>query len=276
MTNVLILELGAIMKIGEYIKAYRQHMLLTMQEFANEVGVTRQYISMLEKGVNPRNGEAIKPSLDTLKNIAKATNVSIDRLIEILDDEEVVSLVQIDEIYRMRPGIVTKDYIDEVNNEKTFYQKSERKNIIPKSQNNRINFVETQNTVTINVLGSIAAGIPISAQEDIIGTEEIPYEMARFGEFFGLRVVGDSMAPTIHSGDTVIIKRQSSVEDGEIGVVLIDGEDATLKRIHKSNDGLLLTGDNAAVYTPTFYSSSQVANLPVVILGKAVEIRRKL
>lgn len=247
-----------LVRLNKFIKAYREFNGITQETFAKEVGVTKQYISLLERGRKDID-EDFKPSLDILRNIAKATHMTLDQLLELLEDETIVALAQYPPAIKYRNGLIEVDA----------YKAEEAEEF-------ELSAAIEKNTVTINVLGSIAAGIPLAAQEDIIGTEEIPFEMAKSGEFFGLRVVGESMAPTIHSGDTVIIKKQSSVEDGEIGVILIDGEDATLKRIHKSNDGLLLTGDNPAVYPPTFYSDRQVENLPVTILGKAVEIRRKL
>ena len=63
--------------------------------------------------------------------------------------------------------------------------------------------------VVVNVLGRVAAGIPIDAIKDIIDTEEIPEEMARTGEFFGLQIHGDSMTPSICDGDIVIVKQQN-------------------------------------------------------------------
>ena len=129
--------------------------------------------------------------------------------------------------------------------------------------------------VLIPVLGVVRAGVPIHAEEDIIDYEEIPQEMARSGEYFGLRIRGDSMLPTLHDGDTIIVRKQSDVDNGDIAIVLVNGDDATVKEIHEEPDGVTLIGHNVAVYAPHFYSNRQIQELPVQIIGKVVELRRK-
>lgn len=126
----------------------------------------------------------------------------------------------------------------------------------------------------INVYGHIAAGIPIEAIEDIVDQEEISEEMLKHGEFLALRVKGDSMEPKISDGDTVIIRIQDTIENGEIAAVYVNGNDVTLKRVHKEDNGIWLIGTNPA-FTPIFYTKKQCADLPVRILGKMVELRAK-
>ena len=89
----------------------------------------------------------------------------------------------------------------------------------------------SKRSVKIPVLGHIAAGIPMEAITDIIDYEEIPIEMARCGEYFALKVKGDSMEPKFSEGDVVIVRKQSDVESGEIAIVIVNGEDATIKRL---------------------------------------------
>ncbi len=126
----------------------------------------------------------------------------------------------------------------------------------------------------INVYGNIAAGIPIEAIEDIIDQEEITAEMAETGEFIALKVKGSSMEPRIMNGDVVIIKRQSTIENGEIAAVLVNGNDVTLKQVKKEDNGLWLIPFNSA-FPHLFYSKKECAELPVRILGKMVELRAK-
>lgn len=130
--------------------------------------------------------------------------------------------------------------------------------------------------VRIPVLGRVVAGIPIEAITDIIDYEEIPAQMAKSGTYFALQVKGRSMEPTLHEGDVVIVRQQPEVENGEIAIVLVNGNDATVKEIKESPDGLTLIGHNVAVYTPHFYTRDQIQSLPIQILGKVVELRRKL
>lgn len=128
--------------------------------------------------------------------------------------------------------------------------------------------------IWIPVYGRIAAGIPISAIEDIIDEEEISEEMLKHGEYIALQIKGDSMEPRISNGDTVIIRLQETIENGEVAAVFVNGNDVTLKRIKKEDNGIWLIGNNPA-FQPIFYSKKQCEELPVRILGKMVELRGK-
>lgn len=128
--------------------------------------------------------------------------------------------------------------------------------------------------VRIPVLGSVPAGIPMEAIEDIVDYEEIPVSMASRGEYFGLRVNGESMVPIFNNGDTVIIQKQDSADTGDYVVAMINGGEATLKKFKRFDEGIMLIPNNPE-YFPATYSNEQVENLPVRILGKVVELRRK-
>lgn len=128
----------------------------------------------------------------------------------------------------------------------------------------------------IPVLGTIVAGIPITAVENIIDYEEISQEMAKTGEYFALVVKGSSMEPKIYEGDVVIVKKQSTVDNGDIAIVLVNGNEATIKQIQRSQSGITLVGFNVAVYPPHIYTNEEIEVLPVNVIGKAVEVRRKL
>lgn len=132
-----------------------------------------------------------------------------------------------------------------------------------------------EKTIRVPILGRIAAGTPIGAVEEVIGWEEISKKLAAGGACFALRVCGHSMEPRILEGDTVIVRQQPNVDSGDIAVVLIGNEEATLKRVKKQKDGIILVANNPAVYEPHFYSNREIKNSPVRILGKVVEIRCK-
>lgn len=133
-----------------------------------------------------------------------------------------------------------------------------------------------RNAIRIPVLGKVVAGIPIEATEDVLGYVEITERMARTGDYFALRIKGDSMMPNICDGDTVIVKKQESVENGDIAIILVNGNDATCKKVKFNTNGITLIGYNASVYEPHFYTSDEVSSLPVQIIGKVVELRREL
>ena len=132
----------------------------------------------------------------------------------------------------------------------------------------------TEKGIKIPVLGSIPAGIPIEAIEEILDYEEIPKEWASQGEYFGLKVKGNSMEPRICSGDVVIVRKQENAETGDVCVVMVNGFDATLKQIKKDSGGITLVPFNKA-YSPVYYTSKEIQELPVRIVGKVVELRGK-
>lgn len=129
--------------------------------------------------------------------------------------------------------------------------------------------------VTIPVLGRVQAGIPTSAISEIIDYEEIPADMAARGEYFGLLVRGDSMSPDLKDGDVVIVRCQEDVENGEMAIVAVNGDNATVKKVYKSTQGITLVPINPA-YDTKMYTNNEILRLPVEIRGKVVELRRKI
>lgn len=136
------------------------------------------------------------------------------------------------------------------------------------------NILSNGKGVIINVLGRVAAGIPLEAIEEIVDTEEITEDLARTGEFFGLRIKGDSMEPDIHDGDTVIVRKQNDAESDEIVIALVNGHDGVCKRLKRYSDSIALVSLNAK-YEPMYFNQKEITDKPVRILGKVVELRRK-
>lgn len=225
------------MTLGEWIKNYRDTHSLSMQDMADMCGFSKAYIGQLEKGVNPSTGKPISPTIQAFDKIARAVGLDLDAFLRELDDTQLVTLLP-----------------DKKKEPTSYHAKG----------------------VRIPVLGRVAAGIPIEAITDVDDWEEIPESMAKTGEYFALRITGNSMEPRMLDGDVVIVKRQSDVDNGDVAVVLVNGNDATVKQITKSETGLTLIGWNLAVYTPRTYNKKECRELPVSILGKVVEIRGKL
>lgn len=132
---------------------------------------------------------------------------------------------------------------------------------------------QTTQALRIPVYGRVAAGIPIEAIENISDWEEIPASWQ--GKYSGLKVKGDSMVPMIQDGDVLIVKNQSDAESGDIVIALINGEDATVKKLLKQGDGIVLQPLNPA-YEPKYFSKENQETIPVTIWGKVIEIRRSL
>lgn len=137
------------------------------------------------------------------------------------------------------------------------------------------NKVISSTSIRIPVLGSVPAGIPLEAIEDIVDWEEVPIEWTTGDkEFFSLRVKGDSMHPKFLEGDTIILRKEEDCESGDICVVYVNGNDATLKKVIKKQDCIILQPLNTA-YDPKVYDYNDEFN-PIRIAGVVVEIRRKV
>ena len=82
------------------------------------------------------------------------------------------------------------------------------------------------------------------------------------------------MEPTFTEGDIIVVRQQPDVETNEIAVVLVNGDEGTVKRIKKEDHGIFLIGDNAMAFSPKFYSNKEIRDLPVKIIAKVIELRR--
>lgn len=130
--------------------------------------------------------------------------------------------------------------------------------------------------VRVPIYGSVPAGIPLEAIENIEGYEEITPALASKGEYFALKIKGESMSPYILDRDIVIVRKQDAVESGDIAIVLVNGDEATCKMVRLGDDGITLIGHNTLAYPPHFYSQKEIATLPVRIIGRVVEVKRSL
>ena len=132
--------------------------------------------------------------------------------------------------------------------------------------------VNSVNTVQIPILGEIACGDPITAEDNIHDYHTRVAEDLPKGELFYLRAKGDSMSPDIKSGALVLCRQQPDVENGEIAAVLVNGNtEATLKKVRKINDSILLEPINDD-YEPYIVNEDN----PATIVGKAVEVTNQL
>lgn len=142
--------------------------------------------------------------------------------------------------------------------------------------------VNINKTLQIPVLGTIKAGVPIEAQQNILEYIEIPIEWLKGDkEFFALKISGDSMYPKYLENDIVIFEKLNEIAyaNKRDCAIMVNGYDATFKNITISENGITLVPlnlNNIDNYQPTFYSKEQVENLPVKIIGVAIEKRTKL
>ena len=125
---------------------------------------------------------------------------------------------------------------------------------------------------TVPILGQVGAGYPMYAEENILGEEEIAPSLP--GEYFALKIHGDSMSPRMQDGDVVICRKQETAEDGDIVIVIGAGE-ALCKRLRMYKDGIELYSINPD-YRPLSFSLKEIKDKQIQIIGKAVEVRGKL
>ena len=217
------------MTLGDIIKQYRDDHSLSMDAFSERSGISKAYISLLEKNKHPKTGKEISPSIQCIRQAAKGMNIDFDDLFALLDGKVEVNTPQQSQAIQARK---------------------------------------------IPVLGRVAAGIPINAITEIIDTEEISEELAKTGDFFALKIKGDSMEPRIVDGDVVIVKQQEDAENGDTVIALVNGDDAVCKRLRKYRDGLELIS-NYPAYAPMFFDKETIETKPVRIIGKVVELRGK-
>lgn len=219
------------MTLRELITQYRSEHGLSQRQFATQCSLSNGYISMLERGLNPKTQLPLTPTLPALKKLATGMGISLSELISVADDMP-VSLVS-----------------DEPEN---------GSNPIPS------NIQPMPAMHQVPRLGTIACGDPLLAQQNIEGYDSVPdYVKCDFT----LVCRGDSMINArIFDGDIVCIREQPEVENGEIAAVLINSEEATLKRVRLFDDHIVLEPENP-MYKPFVFWGEEMNN--VRILGKA-------
>lgn len=131
--------------------------------------------------------------------------------------------------------------------------------------------------IRIPVLGQIQAGVPMEAIEDVLDWEEIPASWGSGNrQYFGLRVKGDSMYPKYLEGDTVILQKEKTCDNGDDCAVLVNGDAATLKQVFFRDGGAIELRPINPAYPPRTYTPAEIESLPVQVLGIVVELRRKI
>lgn len=126
------------------------------------------------------------------------------------------------------------------------------------------------NAVTVSVMGRIAAGTPIEALQEEVNQISVPIEMMRSGDHYALEVHGDSMIDAgIFDGDTAIIQSGATAENGEIVVALVEGHEATLKRLRRKGEMIALEAANPSYETRIFRADQ------VRVQGRLVGLMRK-
>lgn len=241
------------------IRELREERGLKQVDLANELGVRQNTLSTWETG-------RYEPDNEMLRKIAEHFQVSVDY---ILGKSPVRNFptTQIDTL-RMIRLVRTVEQMDQEQFDETL---TRAENILTGQVDQGVGVHK------IPVLGSVPAGIPIEAIEDVLDWEEIPASMCNGDkEYFALKVQGDSMWPDYLPGDIVIVRKSPVCENGNVCVVYINGYDATLKQVTFQGDGSLTIVPRNPSYPPRTFSREEVRDLPVSVAGVVVELRRKV
>ena len=145
---------------------------------------------------------------------------------------------------------------------------------------------KSNGSAVVLIYGTIPAGVPIELIEDIIGTEEIDADMLKGGkQYFGLKIKGHSMETKYLDGDIIICEKVDDCESGKDAIVMVNGNDGTFKRVFKDEEkqtirlqplNTSLDEEGKPLYEAKTYSKEEIEQLPVRIIGKVVELRRKV
>lgn len=224
------------MTLGEIIKKYRKDHAMSMDDFAKVSGISKSYISLLEKNKHPKTGKAIAPSIQSIKQASDAMDIDFNRLFNMIDGS-----------VELQPDNSSSD----------------------SSENIEYFIVPVLGRIPAGIPREM---IPdVIGHEKLFKSEFRDAE----DKYFCLQISGHSMEPDIRDGDIVVIHEQEDAEDGEIVIARVDHEDATCKRLKKYRDSIALVPINPD-YDPLVFSNQQVVEEPVEILGVVKELRRKI
>lgn len=136
-------------------------------------------------------------------------------------------------------------------------------------------YISNTNLVKIPILGTVKAGYDYMAQENWTGYVDVEKDIIKDGcEYFALKIVGDSMFPTLMEDDIVIIKKQDDFETGDIVVAIVNGDEATIKKGKKTDSSILLQPLNST-YEPLIFTYDEMKSIPVTIIGVVKQLKRE-
>lgn len=240
------------MSFGEILKKLRQEQNLTQEELATKINSSRSNIANYENNNN-------MPSVEILERLSKIFNVSVDYLLAKTDLRDSEHIKLSDEDIRFMDGIKKLDENEKKIIKNTMDYLMGVNTVYPRN-----------NTFMCPVYGQISAGQPNWAEECLEGY--LPIDPNLMGiinpeECFFLRINGESMNQLIRNGAYALIRKQDTVENGEIAAVLVNGFDATLKKFTQQGDLIILEpcSDDSNFKTQAYTAETQIR-----ILGKYI------
>ncbi|QTU82872.1 LexA family transcriptional regulator [Carnobacteriaceae bacterium zg-C25] len=232
------------MHLGVIIKEFRDKNKLSMEQFANKAGISKAYVSVLEKNKDPRNGKPIIPSIPMIKNVANAMGISFEKLFNLLGDNELVSPID-------NTSPTLSSTVQSIVETSVQLESQRQHNVLNYAntqldeQNNIIDFPDLKEDeeeyVTVQLYGAASAGKGLDLYDEVV--EEIPYPKPVPNHDIALRVHGDSMEPIFRDDEIIFIKKSHEINHGQIGVFILNGQ-GFLKKFYRDVDGLRLVSLN--------------------------------
>ena len=212
------------MTLGDIIKQYRHENNLSMDAFAERCGITKGYVSMIEKNENPRTKRPISPTTKTLESVSFAM------------------------------GITVLELLDKIN-ERTTKKLSDRIDMIPVGS--------TVSVRVVGTVRAGYGGLAFESDMGLESVSESSIAGYNIDDFFYLRVKGDSMEPRLYENDLVLVRAQSSVDSGSYAVVTIDDEEGVVKIVQYDDTSITLVSQNHN-YPPRVFRGADVKRIRVI------------
>ena len=130
------------------------------------------------------------------------------------------------------------------------------------------------NQIEIPVLGKVKAGYNYLANENVIGHAFLDFKPTDPENYYALQVTGDSMEPLFSDGDIAIVHKQDNFDSGNTCIILVNGDEATVKKVVRMEDGIDLIAMNP-YYPVKHFSKNEMDEIPVKIIGKVIEARKR-
>ena len=241
------------MHLGEIIKEFRAANKLSMAKFAEMANVSKAYISVLERNKRPDTEKPVIPSIPVIKNVAEAMGMSFDDLFNMLEDNQVVSVVD-DSVVNKISNIVYK--LSNDRQRKVFNYDDD----LMKEQEG----IEEEKVVYLVRGRKSAAGSMIHVDDIDANMGVLPSSIVPNGANELVQITGDSMEPIIKKGSEVYLRYQPTVEDGEIAIVRVEDEGVTCKYLFRDGKNIILKSENSK------YDDIVVDSEKVSVIGKVL------
>ena len=241
------------MHLGEIIKEFRAANKLSMAKFAEMANVSKAYISVLERNKRPDTEKPVIPSIPVIKNVAEAMGMSFDDLFNMLEDNQVVSVVD-DSVVNKISNIVYKLSNDR---QRKVYNYADD---LMKEQDG----IQEEKVVYLVRGRKSAAGSMIHVDDIEANMGVLPSSIVPNGANELVQITGDSMEPIIKKGSELYLRYQPTVEDREIAIVRVEDEGVTCKYLFRDGKNIILKSENSK------YDDIVVDSEKVSVIGKVL------